>query len=192
MTEITLDDEDADFDLGETNDESDAAFQISINFEGDNIPTPQNDEVNEPSSKYDPEKPRFMDWVFDIAEMFVFVLAVVILLTSFVFRHSIVEGQSMMNTLADGDHLIISDLFYTPERGDIIVFADYEKGQTEPLIKRVIGVAGDVVEVTENYLVYVNGELLDEDYVLADAPFHSSATGVWTWAESPAVWEVCD
>ena len=168
MTEIALDDEDADFDLGETNDESDAAFQISINFEGDNIPTPQNDEMNEPSSKYDPEKPRFMDWVFDIAEMFVFVLAVVILLTSFVFRHSIVEGQSMMNTLADGDHLIISDLFYTPERGDIIVFEDYSTSLRKAVVKRVIGLPGETVEVRMNQLgeikVYINGELLEENY----------------------------
>lgn len=168
MTEITNESEDADFDLGETSSENDSAFQISINFDGEQIPTPQNDEMDEPGSKYDPEKPRFMDWVFDIAEMFVFVLAVVILLTSFVFRHSIVEGQSMMNTLEDGDHLIISDLFYTPERGDIIVFEDYSTSLRKAVVKRVIGLPGETVEIRLNELneitVYINGKLLEEEY----------------------------
>ena len=168
MTETAGENENSDFDLGETNDENEAAFQISINFDGEHIPTPQNDEIDELSSKYDPDKPRFIDWVFDIAEMFVFVLAVVILLTSFIFRHSIVEGQSMMNTLADGDHLIISSLFYTPERGDIIVFEDYSTSLRKAVVKRVIGLPGETVEVRMNELneitVYINGKLFEEDY----------------------------
>ena len=168
MIEDTAESEASDFDLGEVSEENDGAFQISINFDGENIPTPPKDDEDKAESKYDPEKPRFMDWVFDIAEMFVFVLAVVILLTSFIFRHSIVEGQSMMNTLGDGDHLIISDLFYTPERGDIIVFEDYSTSLRKAVVKRVIGLPGETVEVRMNehgeIVVYINGELLEEEY----------------------------
>lgn len=156
-----------DFDLGEESEESDENFQISINFDGEQE-SKHTSEDEESATKYDPEKPRAMDWVFDIAEMFVFVLLIVMLLTSFVFRHSVVEGRSMMNTLEDGDHLIISDLFYTPERGDIIVFEDYSTSLKKAVVKRVIGLPGETVEVRLNesgdVVAYINGELLTEDY----------------------------
>ena len=167
--EITVKEEEfvPDFDLGEIKEGHSDGFQMSISFEGGEKQSmlPDEDAV-EP--KYDPEKPRAIDWVFDIAEMFVFVLAIVILLTSFVFKHSVVEGESMNNTLEDGDHLIISDLFYTPERGDIIVFEDYSTMLRKAVVKRVIGLPGETVEVkldeNRNVTVYINGVLLEEDY----------------------------
>lgn len=161
-----------DFDLGEETDDGEDRFQISINFDGErrSEPTEESDDGEVTVRRYDPERPRAIDWVFDIAEMFVFVLLAVMILTSFVFRHSIVEGHSMMNTLEDGDHLIISDLFYTPERGDIIVFEDYSTSLKKAVVKRVIGLPGDTVEVRLNELgeviVYVNGELLAEEYAV--------------------------
>ena len=122
-------------------------------------------------AKYDPKKPRRIDSLFDFVELFVFTLIAVMLLTSFVFKHSIVSGSSMENTLDNGDHLIITDFFYTPERGDIIV-CDYRENTIKyPVVKRVIGVPGDIVEVkvvNSQYLVYVNGRQLDEPYVKID------------------------
>ena len=113
------------------------------------------------------KKPRRIDTLFDFAELFVFTLAAVIILLSFVFRHSVVDGDSMMNTLQDGEHLIISDLFYTPERGDIVVFEDYSTTLRKPLIKRIIAIEGDTVKIV-GHSVYVNGELLEEDYIFVD------------------------
>ena len=111
---------------------------------------------------------------FDFVELVVFTLLIVMLATSFLFRHSIVDGESMENTLLDGQHLIISDLFYTPQRGDIIVCEDYTTGLKKPIVKRVIAVAGDTVKITVIGEVYVNGILLDEsEYVKIDNPkFH--------------------
>ena len=86
------------------------------------------------------------------------------ILTSFVFRHSIVEGDSMQNTLQTGEHLIISDLFYNPDRGDIVVCEDYTTGLRKPIVKRVIAVGGDLIEIKSDGSIYVNDELLDEDY----------------------------
>ena len=103
--------------------------------------------------------------LFDFVELFVFTLAVVILLLSFVFRHSVVDGDSMQNTLQHGEHLIISDLFYRPDYGDIIVFEDRSTGYSDPMIKRVIALEGDTVKINSDGSVYVNGVLLDEDYV---------------------------
>ena len=58
-----------------------------------------------------------LEWV----ELFVFSLALVLVIMSFLCRHSPVEGQSMENTLKQGDVLIISNLFYTPKNDDIVV-----------------------------------------------------------------------
>ncbi len=110
---------------------------------------------------------RGIDFIFDILELFIFSLAAVLILTTFLFRHSVVDGNSMQNTLQDGEHLIISDLFYTPKRGDIIVCEDYS-ALRKPIVKRIIAVEGDSVEVRADYSVYVNGELLEEDYVYID------------------------
>jgi signal peptidase I len=100
-------------------------------------------------------------------ELFVFTLLAVMIITTFFFRHSVVKGDSMKNTLYDGEHLIISDFFYTPERGDIIVCQDYTAELNTPIIKRVIAVGGDEIRITTT-AVYVNGEMLKEDYVYID------------------------
>ncbi len=163
--DIPEDEPTPDFNLGENVAQSDDKFQLSINFTGE----ASKETVEEPEErKYDPEKPRIIDWIYDFAEMIVFVLLVVMILTAFVFKHAVVEGPSMNNTLEDGEHLIISNLFYTPARGDIIVFEDYSTVLKKPVVKRVIGLPGDTVEVkldaTGNVIVSVNGELLEENY----------------------------
>ena len=174
-------DSEPDFNLGEIPTERDDDIQISMNFNGE-----ENEPISEPrekESKYDPDHPRIIDWVFDFVEMFVFVLLTVMILTSFFFKHSVVEGDSMLNTLEEGDHLIISDLFYSPERGDIVVFEDYSTFLKKAVVKRVIGLPGETVEVKLNsmgeYEVYVNGEYLDEEYAYNAVEFTTSGTGVW-------------
>lgn len=110
---------------------------------------------------------------FDIVEMFVFAMAFVLIAMAFCFRHSVVDGGSMENTLHDGEHLIISDLFYTPKQGDIVVVQDLSKKDlhpelTKPIVKRVIATEGQTVMILPSGAVYVDGELLDEDYVYID------------------------
>ena len=162
------DNEEPDFDLGESSENKDEEFQLTIHFDGSEQ-SPKNEEVKE-ERKYDPDNPRIIDWVFDIAEMLVFVLAAVIILTSFVFNHSIVEGSSMLNTLENGDRLIISDLFYKPDYDDIIVFEAYENAPDfrKPIIKRVIALEGDTVEIRvaedgKTLQVLVNNEPIKDD-----------------------------
>ncbi|MBR5242224.1 MAG: signal peptidase I, partial [Clostridia bacterium] len=115
----------------------------------------------------EPKGKKLIGNIFDFLELFVFTLAVVVLLLSFFFRHSVVDGDSMLGTLHNGEHLIISDLFYSPSRGDIVVFEDHSTGFKKPLIKRIIGVGGDEIRISGKK-VYLNGELLEEDYVYVD------------------------
>ncbi|GAE88786.1 signal peptidase I [Acetivibrio straminisolvens JCM 21531] len=79
----------------------------------------------------------------------------------------------METTLQDGDRLIIEKIsprFGWLKRGDIVTINDYPglDSERKPIIKRVIGVEGDRIEIRGGK-VYVNGEALDEDYINVDA-----------------------
>ena len=74
-----------------------------------------------------------------------------------------VVGSSMYPTLEDGDKIIVSNLFYTPKQGDIVVFRKDEYRE-EPLVKRIIAVEGQTVDIDfERGIVYVDGEPLDPE-----------------------------
>ncbi len=106
--------------------------------------------------------------VFDWCKSFLFSLTAVIFIFTLLFRGVTVNGSSMLPTLEDGEYLIISNLLYTPENGDIVVVqAPHYKNGTEPLIKRIIATEGQEVKINFNtWEVWVNGEKLNEDYIL--------------------------
>ena len=124
--------------------------------------------VSKDEEPYNEKKPRRVDERFDIIEMFVCMLVAIMLLSAFVFRHSVVDGDSMMNTLHDDEHLIISNFFYEPKQYDIIVCEDYSTGLKKPIIKRVIATEGQTVRVVSMDEVYVDGVLVDTSFILID------------------------
>jgi len=92
---------------------------------------------------------------------------------SFVAEARYIPSGSMLPTLAINDRLMIEKIsyrFHPPRRGDAIVFyppAALEAENIGPtLIKRVVGLPGETVTLQEGG-VYINGELLEEDYLLA-------------------------
>ena len=93
-------------------------------------------------------------------------LLVCVLLFTFVGRIVNVSGTSMLDTLRNNDRIVISDLFYTPKRGDIVVLRKTSFSD-EPIVKRVIALGGKTVNIDfEKGVVYVDGEALDEPYIL--------------------------
>ena len=112
------------------------------------------------------EKVNPIHEMFDIAEIFILSLSFVVIVFFLLMSQNRVQGSSMDTTLADGERLLLSNLFYTPERGDIVVFNDPSKPgiYSEPLVKRVIAVGGDTVEIKEGEL-FLNGEKLTEPYI---------------------------
>lgn len=110
---------------------------------------------------------------FDIVEMFAVCVACIIVVFSFFARLTVVDGDSMNDTLADGEFLVISDFMYTPEQGDIIVLQNTAAGHTElqkPLIKRVIAVGGESVKITRDGVVTVtdkdgNANVIDNSFI---------------------------
>ena len=98
----------------------------------------------------------------------VFGLTVVLLLFMLIFRVVVVSGPSMMDTLRDGDSLLlISNIFYrNPKYGDVIVASKDSFKDGEPIIKRVIATEGQTVDIDfEAGIVYVDGKALEEPYV---------------------------
>ncbi len=88
--------------------------------------------------------------IIDYAEVFVVALSLVIILFSFFVRVCEVKGPSMENTLYEGEKLIVSNLFYTPKRGDVIVFHQTGTLINEPVVKRVIATEGETVNIKFN------------------------------------------
>ena len=112
-----------------------------------------------------PEKKRgreLFDWVQALA---ISVLCVVLVFT-FLARITGVRGSSMVQTLQHGDRLLVlSDLFCDYRQGDIVI-AYKDSFYPEPIVKRVIAVAGQTVDIDfEAGVVYVDGVPLEEDYV---------------------------
>jgi len=110
------------------------------------------------------------DELFDWAEITSQVLIVIVLLFIFVIRNTGVVGNSMVPTLHDKDWVLISDMFYTPKAGDIVVIMKYgfepEPGVVSPIVKRVIATEGQTVDINfETSEVRVDGKLLDEPYI---------------------------
>ena len=101
-------------------------------------------------------------------QTFVVVLAVLILLFTFVGRIITVDGPSMLPTLHDKDVLILRSIAYTPEQGDIVVLTkDFDHYEDQPIVKRVIAVGGQNVRIDYNESkVYVDGVALEEPYIL--------------------------
>ncbi len=113
-----------------------------------------------PMSKDERIKSELFDWM----QCIVFALIACILIFLFLGRTVGVVGGSMENTLHEGERLIISDLFYTPENGDIIVLRQ-ESFRNEPIVKRVIATEGQTVDIDfETCTVIVDGVALDEPY----------------------------
>ncbi len=109
------------------------------------------------------KKTSFFENILDFIEIAVFALVMVAVLFAFFIRIVEVDGDSMNNTLDSGDHLILQKIFYTPEHGDIVVI---RRENTSPLIKRVIAVGGDTIEVNvETNQVFLNDEVLNEPYI---------------------------
>ena len=95
----------------------------------------------------------------------VVVFGICFLIITFVGQRSKVSGSSMEPTLSEGDNLIVDKISYRihdPQRFDIVVFPMYD-GE-EYFIKRIIGMPGETVRIDHQGNIYINGELLEEDY----------------------------
>ena len=111
-------------------------------------------------------------------------LALLVLMTftpiNLVTARAIVDGPSMQPTFYTGDLVIVNRAAYffsAPQRGDVIVLHNPRSAQSDDLIKRVIGLPNETVELRDGR-VYINGTLLEEPYVRAFCGL--GCNGKWT------------
>ena len=125
---------------------------------------------------------KALSFAFDLTELFAISFAVVIVLLCFFLRHSPVSGSSMEPTIQNLDTLLVSNLAYTPDYGDVVIVQS-PHNMAKPLVKRVIALGGDKIEINfERWMIKVNGEIVEQrldengnevligkDYVLYEA-----------------------
>ena len=120
------------------------------------------------------------DWMQCVVSAILFGIFIFV----FIGRTIGVEGESMMQTLHWNDRVIVSNLFYTPKNGDIIIFRASDSFGDTPLVKRVIAVAGQTIDINfDTGQVFVDGELLNEPYINMQTHRRLNFTGPYTVPE---------
>ena len=102
------------------------------------------------------------DWIMSL------MIALVISVALFVFCVRIIDvsGTSMVPTLRNGDKMFVSNLLYTPQAGDVVVFKTDNYDPNKALVKRVIATEGQTVNIDfDNGIVYIDGVPIQEDYI---------------------------
>lgn len=114
--------------------------------------------------------------IIEFCTPIVIAVAIAIILKMFVFANAVVPTGSMLNTIQEGDRIIASRLAYInedPQRYDIVIFK-YPDDETQPFVKRVIGLPGETVEIVDGtvYVTKTDGEViqLDDSFVTVDEP----------------------
>lgn len=142
------------------------------------------------SEKYSQNKQTENDWkksVIAYLHDLVYMLMTILLVFLLFFRVIVVSGDSMYSTLLDGDYLLLlGNLFYQePEQGDIVVISKKSFDDGKPIVKRVIAVEGQTVDIDfENAVVYVDGNPLDEPYINSPTTFNEGTVFPLTVAEN--------
>ncbi len=104
-------------------------------------------------------------FIFDMIDSLKGAVLVAFVVFCLLFRVIGIEGDSMLPTLHDGDWVAVSGLSLNIDRGDVVI-ATQPWERNVPIVKRVVGVGGDTVDI--DFMrgeVYVNGVMLNEPYI---------------------------
>lgn len=103
---------------------------------------------------------------FDWVQSVVLAMTVMFVAFTFIFRPCSVVGDSMLDTLEDGNWLICTAFDRSPEYGEIVIITQPNSGRNKPIVKRVIATQGQTVDIDfDTSEVTVDGETLYEPYI---------------------------
>lgn len=119
------------------------------------------------------------EWIKSIALALIIALAVI-----FFVKPTLVKQSSMEPNFYENDYLFVSKqsykMFGSPQRGDVVVVHSslvQENGDEKMLIKRIIGLPGETITITDDD-VYINGKALEEDYINEEGNNRAQGTDV--------------
>ena len=132
----------------------------------ENLEVDLNESIDD-SMEYAPKTPNLLKrFLYDLIFYAVLLFACVYIIPNYVLQRTIVDGESMENTLFDGYHLYVEKISYRFDilkRFDIIVFYPYGRENEDYYVKRIIGLPGETIQIVDGK-IYINGEVLEENY----------------------------
>ena len=151
----------------------------------DEAPVITNEQASPEEKTNKKKKSDLLADIYDIIEMFAVCTAVIIIFFSFFARLTVVDGDSMNNTLKNGETLLITNFSYEPVRGDIVVVQDNSlenDALKKPLIKRIIATGGETVNVSAAGIVTIttadgSSFTLSEDYAYFEGGYSKVPEG---------------
>ncbi|GKX28550.1 signal peptidase I [Vallitalea longa] len=108
------------------------------------------------------EKLIYRDWII----AFIYALVIVFFISIFIWPMK-VKGRSMENTLQDNDYILVSKaitLITKYKYNDLIILNYNDDSITNKIVKRIIGLEGDHIRITDNKVIR-NGKILEENYI---------------------------
>lgn len=104
--------------------------------------------------------------MYDWVQCLIVALIICVVFFAFFVRIIDVVGTSMNPTLNNSDKMLVSGLFYKPKVGDVVVFKKDEYNPNKALVKRVIAVEGQEINIDfDRGIVYIDGQPIQEDYI---------------------------
>lgn len=140
-------------------------------------------ESSQPATAVKTNKPKRrgdIKWLLWIRDVLV-IGTIFLLIAAFVFQPIYVKGESMLNTLKNGEMMIVTKydyLFNDPDRFDVVICNFPGEGQTV-FVKRIVGIPGDRIAI-ENGMLYINGKAATESYISFPANYMMPETLVET------------
>jgi signal peptidase I len=123
----------------------------------------ETDDAPRPATPARPRRTSVLEWVIVI----IVAIGAALLVKTFLLQQFQVSGHSMDTTLHDQDRVLVNKLSYRlhdPNRGDVVVLATASSAGERDLIKRVIGLPGETIDI-KNCHVYIDGKELVEPYL---------------------------
>ena len=112
---------------------------------------------------------QFFLAIWEVLEVVLISAATVVVIRTFLVQPFLVSGASMEPYFSDGNYLLIDEITYKfrePQRGEVVVFRSPQDKSTF-FIKRIVALPGEQVNIKNNQ-IYINGELLEEDYLASN------------------------
>lgn len=144
---------------------TDSGDMDTVDLEKADTSIEDTDADNKGTEDKDEDKPFWKD-LLEMLIYFAAVFILAVLIVTFVGQRTVVDGSSMSPTLSDKDNLIVDKISYRfsdPKRFDVVVFP-YQHAKRTYYIKRIIGLPGEEVYIDPEGTIYINGEILEEDY----------------------------